>query len=356
MNLKSKIQSKLHNKYKEIETNEHKLSYLFLEITKKCNLNCLHCGSDCKSSINSPELTTDSWLKIIDYFHETYSNSVAFIITGGEPLLHNDLEIIGNKISNLKMHWGMVTNGLALTEQKLNSLIKSGIYSITLSLDGLKNSHNKLRNNQYSFEKTLQALENVSKSEIKFKDVVTCVYPDNLSQLDEIAEILISKKIPAWRLFRIFPSGRAADNQNILLSFEQTLQMVNWIKVNKMKYLDKGLNINLSCEGWLPFDEDKKVRDNPFFCRAGINIASILSDGTITGCSNNHPTFYEGNILKDNFNFLWQNKFEKFRKKEWLENTICIECEHIKNCNGNSVHLWNLENKKSNFCYVKDLK
>ena len=46
--------------YKQLEIHEHKLLYLFLEITQRCNLNCLHCGSDCTAAVDSPELTTES--------------------------------------------------------------------------------------------------------------------------------------------------------------------------------------------------------------------------------------------------------------------------------------------------------
>jgi len=181
------------------------------------------------------------------------------------------------------------------------------------------------------------------------------VYPDNLHELDKIAELLIEKGMQSWRLFRIFPSGRADNNENVLLSFEQTQEMINWIAKNKNSLQKKGLTLNLSCEGWLPYSIDKTVRDAPFFCRAGINMASILSDGTITGCSNNHPEFYEGNILKDNFESLWEFGFQKFRKRSWLSDTVCAECKHVSFCQGGSIHLWNPKNDRPNFCYVKDI-
>jgi MoaA/NifB/PqqE/SkfB family radical SAM enzyme len=83
LNLKNILKEKLHNAYKKEELKKHYLQYLFLEITKKCNLNCLHCGSDCSKDISSPELTTESWFKIIDYFKSNFSESVVFVITGG---------------------------------------------------------------------------------------------------------------------------------------------------------------------------------------------------------------------------------------------------------------------------------
>ncbi|HBS86658.1 MAG: hypothetical protein A2W91_11570 [Bacteroidetes bacterium GWF2_38_335] len=355
MNPADSLRSSLHNYYKKLEEKSHLLNYLFLEITRKCNLNCLHCGSDCKNDAQAPELTTESWFKIIDYIKEAFSEKVSFIITGGEPLMHPDLYKIGSHISKNNMKWGMVTNGMTLDQNAMESLIKSGINSITISVDGNETAHNKLRNSPAAFKKMSLALDYIADSGLEYRDAVTCVYPGNLNQLDEIAEFLIVKKMPAWRLFRIFPSGRAHENDEILLSFEQTQELVDWIKTNKKKYAKKGLKINLSCEGWMPFNIDKQVRDNPFFCRAGINFASILCDGTITGCSNNHHTFYQGNILTDNMNSVWEHKFEDFRKREWLKNTVCNDCKEVKNCKGGSIHLWDLERDRPNFCYYRDL-
>lgn len=355
MKFKHHIQSRAHNYYKGLEIKDHNLLYMFLEITRKCNLNCLHCGSDCKADYHTSELTTESWMKIIDYISEKYSEELTFVITGGEPLVHKDLLRIVKHIQKNKRRWGMVSNGMSLTEEKFNALIDAGLYSITLSLDGLEKSHNKLRNSKLSFERVLNAIEYVGKSDLKFKDAVTCVYPDNLHELDEIANILINKGIMSWRLFRIFPSGRAFNNPLTQLTFAQTRKMLDWIKENKKGYLKKGLSINMSCEGWLPFDLDKQVRDEPFFCRAGVNIASVLADGNITGCSNNDESFYVGNILKDDFSYVWENKFSDFRERKWIENTICNSCEHIKSCEGGSIHLWNLGEKNPKFCYVKEV-
>jgi len=130
--------------------------------------------------------------------------------------------------------------------------------------------------------------------------------------------------------------------------------MINWIKNRRIFYRKKGLNINLSCEGWLPFEIDNKVRDSPFFCRSGINFAAILSDGTITGCTNNDASFHQGNILEDNFTEIWENHFLNYRDRSWIENTNCSFCEYKKQCQGGSIHLWNLKNNWCYFCYMKE--
>jgi radical SAM protein with 4Fe4S-binding SPASM domain len=347
-----KVREKAWELYRKIEQKEHNLQYLFFEITKKCNLNCLHCGSDCKADHFAPELTTESWLKIVDYVKNHFGNDVVFVISGGEPLIHPDIFTIGRHIADSGMKWGMVTNGMALDEKCMDNLINSGIYSITVSVDGTESSHNHLRNSSMAFKCVQRALKLIGQSPIEMKDAVTCVYPANLHELDKVAEILINHKIPAWRLFRIFPNGRAKHNQELHLSVENTNKMVEWIAGNREHYKKKGLNVSASCEGFLPFKQDVAVRDFPFFCRAGINIAGILSDGTITGCTNNHEGFAQGNILKDDLATVWETKFEDFRKREWVKQTTCKSCKYLKKCQGGSIHLWQKGKDSPEFCYV----
>ncbi|OGQ83397.1 MAG: hypothetical protein A2289_16260 [Deltaproteobacteria bacterium RIFOXYA12_FULL_58_15] len=339
--------------YKDIEVREHCLLYLFLEITRRCNLNCLHCGSDCTANTDAPELTTESWLKIISYVKEHFGDKVAFVITGGEPLVHPDLKSIVSHINRLGMRWGMVTNGMSLNKTWLDQLIDRGLYSITLSLDGTRDAHNELRNHKLAFDKVTGALELLGKSSIEMMDAVTCVYPGNLKQLDEIGQILLANGIPAWRLFRIFPSGRAANNSRLLMTHEQTWEMLDWIAERRPFYAEKGLKVGASCEGYVPFKQDRAIRDFPFFCRAGVNMASILCDGTITGCTNNHHSFYQGNILRDSFADVWQTRFAAYRRRDWIKKTNCSTCSDVKKCEGGSIHLWKLGDAEPAFCYLK---
>lgn len=344
----------LYNLYKRFETKEHRLLYLFFEITRKCCLDCLHCGSDCKRESTFPELDTKSWLKIISYIKNKFDPPPFVAITGGEPLLRKDLTLIGKTLTSNNIKWGIVTNGYLLDETKMDELIDSGIESMTISLDGDRESHNFLRNDDKSYDRALNALKIAADSGIKIFDVVTCVYQGNIDKLDIIANSLIESGVKQQRLFRIFPIGRAQNNERLRLDHNATWQMINWVKDNKLKYKSKGLTINLSCEGYIPIKTDLKVRDAPFFCRAGVNIASILSDGTITGCSNNGESFYEGNILTDDLLYVWNNRFTKFRDKSWLKEKICDNCRHLKNCRGSSIHLWDLKNDAPYFCYLRE--
>jgi len=344
----------LHGLYKKLETRDHELLYLFLELTRKCNLTCLHCGSDCTANELNGHLDLDQWLAIVDYCKDRFSPELTFVFTGGEPLLFPGIATLGRKVVENGMRWSLVTNGMLLHQKTLNKLVQAGVYGLTISLDGLEGSHNRLLGSTAAFRKALSAIEIAGESGIPVTDVVTCVFPDNRMELDSVAELLIERNIPNWRLFRIFPSGRAKKNDELLLSFSQTREVIGWIKENKKRLARRGLTVNASCEGFLHFEEDRLVRDTPYFCRSGISIASVLVDGTITGCPNNDPEFYEGNVLRDELWEVWDQGFGRFRDREWSRKGVCGDCGYFKECLGNSLHLWHEGADRPAFCYEKD--
>jgi radical SAM protein with 4Fe4S-binding SPASM domain len=105
------------------------------------------------------------------------------------------------------------------------------------------------------------------------------------------------------------------------------------------------LNTKFSCEGFVGNNEGE-IRDHLFFCSAGINIASVLADGSIGACPNIDPSFIQGNIYEDNFTDVWENRFEIMRKRSWTKTGQCRECHLWKYCQGNGLHWW--DDKKEN--------
>jgi radical SAM additional 4Fe4S-binding domain len=100
------------------------------------------------------------------------------------------------------------------------------------------------------------------------------------------------------------------------------------------------MNVTFSCEGYLGRYEGE-VRQSPYFCHAGINIASILIDGRICACPNiDRDAFSQGNIYSDNFYEVWQNRFEAFRDRSWARKGQCKDCPVFNNCLGNGMHNW----------------
>jgi radical SAM protein with 4Fe4S-binding SPASM domain len=93
------------------------------------------------------------------------------------------------------------------------------------------------------------------------------------------------------------------------------------------------------CEGFLAGYE-MRVRTNPFECYAGVGTASIRINGDISGCTSVRANFTQGNIYKDNFWDVWQNRFEKFRNRAWAKKGKCADCKMWQYCEGNGMHLY----------------
>lgn len=99
------------------------------------------------------------------------------------------------------------------------------------------------------------------------------------------------------------------------------------------------MHVSYGCEGFLG-DYETEVRDYMFQCNAGINTASILADGSISGCLSIRSKFFQGNIYQDNFADVWENKFIPYRNREWTKKGKCADCKMYRYCEGNGIHLY----------------
>jgi len=335
------------------ETALHELTYLFWECTRRCSLNCLHCGSDCAADSKYSDMPFDDFLKAILPLKDVYeSDTITVAITGGEPILRKDLPDCGIKLRENGFRWGIVTNGYDYTPDIHNRLLGAGMGSLTLSLDGLERSHNWLRNNDKSFSRAVKALELITSCDRLNYDVVTCVNQKNINELEELREFLISRNVKAWRLFIISPIGRAAENGLLQLTPPQIKQLMDFIVSSRT---DKRMTVTFSCEAWLG-DYELEARDTYFFCRAGIQIASVLIDGSISACPNINHDFVQGNIYRDNFVDVWNNRYKIMRDRSWTKTGICLNCKDYKNCLGGAMHLWNEKKDCIMICINKILE
>ena len=347
----SSLKKLLFRQFKRSETKLHELNYLFWECTTRCNLNCLHCGSDCSKDSLYHDMPLDDFLSALDTV-KTPSKNFMVVLTGGEPLLRKDIELCGRAIKKRGMKWSMVSNGHLYDKEKHISLLNAGLGALTISLDGLEESHNWLRNSKDSFSRVSNAIDLAVSSSRLYFDVVTCVNKRNFQELSPIRDYLIQKGVKAWRLFTIIPIGRAIRNPELFLDNCQLIELMEFINKSRKS---SAIDVKFSCEGYVG-NYELKVRDNYFFCRAGINIGSILIDGSISACPNIDRDFAQGNIYKDNFYDIWQTKYELFRNRRWTNIGKCAECADYKDCQGNGFHYWQGDKKNVLVCHNEQLK
>lgn len=330
----------------------HPLQQLFWESTLRCNVHCLHCGSDCSSSEVTPDMPAEDFLRVIDQSVTPHvdPHKVLIIISGGEPLMRTDLAEVGKALKQRGYPWGMVTNGLALTPKRFQELMQSGLRSMAISFDGMKDNHNWLRQHPLAFDGATRAIKlaaalqrsdlpstgaaDLQRSALTW-DVVTCVNQRSFPQIDEMQKYLWSIGVRNWRLITIDPMGRAEDNPELLLTPDQHRQVLDYIRAKRKE----GLHISYSCEGFMP-DYEGEVRDHLFHCAAGVSVASILIDGSISACTSVRGKYYQGNIYHDDFWNVWENGFKDYRNRQWMKKfDPCNTCKLFRYCEGGGIHL-----------------
>lgn len=352
LTLKQRVGLELQRSLRKTDEQLHPLRTLFWECTLRCNMRCRHCGSDCKVSPTVPDMPAEDFLRVMDTIAPHVDPHKVFIIfTGGEALLRPDLEQVGLELYRREYPWGVVTNGFLLDETRLQRLVASGMHSITVSLDGFEQQHNWIRCHPQSFEKATRAIKLLVEQKDLLWDVVTCVNPQNYPYLKDFKEYLISLGVPAWRLFSIFPMGRAADNPDLQFTDKQFRGLMDFIK--NCRENEPRINVSYACEGFLG-DYEQKVRDHFFFCRSGVEVASIRCDGAISGCTSVRSHMDQGNIYQDDFWEVWQKRFQVMRDRSWAKKDQCKDCKVWRYCEGGGLHLYN-DNGKLLTCHYHRL-
>ena len=347
LTLKKKIALELWRQREALVRQEHPLRQLFWECTLRCDLKCRHCGSDCKmlppshSPLHSGrnvvgDMPREDFLRVLDGIaKKTDPHRVFVIISGGEPLMRTDIEQCGAEIYRRGFPWGMVTNGLHLTPQRFQGLLRAGIHSMTISLDGLEEDHNWMRGNERSFQMVSQAIDMLVRTDGFLFDIVTCVTRRNYPHLDDIKEFLISKGVRRWRLFTVFPVGRAAADPMMRLTDDEFRGVFDYLK----KTREEGrIRVDYGCEGFLG-NYEGDVRNRFFSCQAGITVGSVMADGSIAACASIRADYTQGNIYEDDFMEVWENRYAAYRNREWMRTGECADCRYFRYCRGNGMHL-----------------
>ena len=334
--LKQRITLNINSSFIKEEAKEHPLMQLFWECTLRCNMKCRHCGSDCKVSTIHPDMPFGDFEKVLLRIKEKYdSRKILIILSGGEPLVREDIVDCAKQIYELKFPWGMVSNGRLMSPAKIEQLLRAGMRSATISLDGLEDDHNWMRGVPDAFSYASRAIKILAAEPSIAFDVVTCVNRRNFPKLKEIKEYLISLGLKYWRIFTVFPVGRAATDPELQISNAQYRELMDFIVATRK---EGRIHLSYGCEGFLgPYEG--KVRDHLFSCQAGLSIASVRIDGAISGCNSIRSHYDQGNIYTDDFIDVWENRFGTYRDHSQFRTQECAACKWWKWCLGNGMHL-----------------
>jgi len=300
--------------------------FVIWDCTRRCNLNCEHCGA--KKEKYPEELTAhqlkDLIRKLADYKVQY------FVVTGGEPLLRQDLFEIFSFAKENGLKTGLATNGFFVNES--NSKNIANIFdSVQISLDGPQKIHNTIRGNKEAFQKVINAINLLRRNNCKQITISSVITPSNIKDLEELARIIQKLDVNIWKVVSVMPIGKVEQNDNLFLNQQEFLKLLNFVKKNKKKLrIEFGENL-----GYLG-KYDKEVRSEPFFCPVGFLACCIGVNGNVRGCPEQPDIseFREGNILERDFSEIWEKGFKKYRDKAFLQDETCRKCKFKSECNG----------------------
>ena len=136
------------------------LRQLFLELTLKCNEFCFHCGSGCGRDLPDG-LPLEKYKEILDEVKKNFGTDLLIAVTGGEPLLYKDFFELVEYIHKLGFRWGMTSNATLITKEVAKKLHDAGMFSISASIDGLPDTHDRYRGFPRGYELAMRGIQNM---------------------------------------------------------------------------------------------------------------------------------------------------------------------------------------------------
>jgi len=331
-----------------------RLTFLFVELTRRCNLACLHCGSRCDGS-QALTLDFDLLVTTLGTVAEDFDpKSVMICLTGGEPLLYPHFWPLVKKITELGFPWGMTTNGTLIDSEQAARLRHSGIASVTVSIDGLKEAHERLRRVPGCYGLTIQGVRALNQVGVPVQ-VTSVIHRDNYSELEALYDLMKSLEVVSWRVINLDPIGRARDHLDLLLTREQFYGLLDYVRKKRYDTWTP-FDVRYGCAHYLSFEYEREVRDNYFICGSGIYVASILSNGDIFSCLDieRRDALIQGNIRTDRFSDVWYNRFGVFREDRTQRCDECLACAERGYCRGDATHTWDFDRNAPMLCALRE--
>ncbi len=178
-------------------------TWICIRITNACPYKCKHCIYNAGKSFPH-ELTTYEIYSILEVVS---THITTLIVSGGEPLTRKDLESILRYCDKLGISTSLLTTGAHLSKTRARE-IANFVTSIQVSIDGMAETHNWLRNSENAFSDAIKTIR-LFKREKKYVSVATVLFEHNIEYLPQIAQILERLKVDRWKLQPIIPMGRA---------------------------------------------------------------------------------------------------------------------------------------------------
>jgi 12,18-didecarboxysiroheme deacetylase len=320
-------------------------------MTRRCNLKCVHCYAKSEDISYDNELTHEQSLAMIDDLAEF--GVPVLLFSGGEPLIHPRLVEYAQYAVSKGMRAVISTNGTLITREKAKQLKEIGLSYVGISLDGLEKTHDMFRGVPGSFKKAMKAVDNCQEAGIKVGLRFT-INKRNVADIPGIFDLLEEKNIPRACFYHLVYSGRGSEIAKEDLSHEETRQVLDLIMDRTKDLHDRNkakeiLTVDNHADG--PYLYQRLLEEDPERAaevlellemnegnNSGRGIGCISWDGEV------HPDqFWReislGNIKDRPFSEIWvdeENEFlMKMKEKKKHVKGRCAECRWLDICAGN---------------------
>ncbi|MCD4800277.1 MAG: 12,18-didecarboxysiroheme deacetylase [Methanococcoides sp.] len=323
-------------------------------VTRRCNLKCVHCYAHAKDMEFENELTTDEGKELIDDLAEF--GSPVMLFSGGEPLMRKDLPELAEYAISKGMRAVISTNGTLIDKPMAKKLKEIGLSYVGISIDGLRETNDKFRAVEGAFDAAMEGLRNCREEGIKVGLRFT-INKQNVADIPAIFDMIEEEDIPRICFYHLVYAGRGTKLVEEDLSHEESRKTVDLIMDRTKQLHEKGmpvevLTVDNHCDG--PYIYMRLVEENPERAEevyellkmnrgnsTGIGFGCISWDGSVHPDQFwRHYTF--GNVKDRKFSEIWTDLNDelmaglKDRKPLIKANADrCAKCKWFDVCNAN---------------------
>jgi heme b synthase len=312
------------------------------EVTRRCNLSCLHCRASAHDEPYQGELSTEEAIRFLEDV-ASFSRPVV-ILTGGEPLLREDIDEIARHGTQLGIRMVMATNGTLLSSGRARDLKEAGIQRMSISLDGSKaETHDGFRGVAGAFEGALKGIRSAKEVGLPFQ-INTTVTQRNLKELPDILDLAVRLGAVAHHIFLLVPTGRgrgllqegisAQDYERVLHWFYDQRRVVPLqLKATCAPHYYRILRQRAKKEGRIVSPRQDGLDATTRGCLGGISFCFVSHLGQVQPCG--YLELSCGDLRKLPLSEIWaiSKVFQQLRDPQLLKGK-CGQCEYRRVCGG----------------------
>ncbi len=320
-------------------------------VTRSCNLNCIHCYARAVEKGHDKELTHDQGMALIDDL-AAYGAPV-ILFSGGEPLMRPDLVNLAHYAVQKGMRAVISTNGTLITKQKADELKEIGLSYVGVSLDGMEAINDRFRGKKGAFQDALAGIKNCREAGLKVGLRFT-INRMNQNEVPFIFDLLEKYRIPRVCFYHLVYAGRGSDLVEQDLDHKETRNIIDLIMDRTKALHNRGiptevLTVDNHADGpylYLRMLSEKSSRAEEVLDllrmnegnSSGRGIGCVSWDGSVHADQFwRHYSF--GNILERPFSEIWSDLsnplMAKLKKKKNYVKGRCAECHWLDICAGN---------------------